>query len=145
MSTFADLINPEATAKLQKIIDDHKAREKAEWEEWMRREEEHVKKTHFKTSEDMINWVMSGGRIVNGRDEMKLSEDGKCIMHYGQHSDEYDACFWYQWTEKTIEDWKAWVYQISQPEYLDFGYLPVWERWDENGRVLNKIEINETN
>ena len=80
MTTFADLINPEATAQLQKIIDDRKAREKAEWEEWMRREEEHVKKTHFKTAEDMINWVMSGGRIVNGRDEMKLSEDGKRIM-----------------------------------------------------------------
>jgi hypothetical protein len=62
-------------------------------------------------------------------------------MHYGQHSDEYDACFWYQWTEEAIEDWKAWVYRISQPELLDFGYLPVWERWDENGRVLNKIEI----
>lgn len=139
MSTFADLINPEATAKLQKIIDDRKAREKAEWEERMRREEEHVKKTHFKTAEDMINWVMSGGRIVNGRAEMKLSDDKSCIRHYGQFSDEYDAYFYYGWENIEIDNWKEWVYEISQPEHLDFGYLPVWERWDENGRVLNKI------
>lgn len=128
MSTFADFLNPEAEAKLQKIIDDRKARERAEWEERCRREEEHIKKTHFKTAEEMIDWVLSGKRILNGEAEMKLSEDGKSIMHYGQHSDEYDGVFWWQWTSENIEEWKKWVYKISESEYLDYGYLPVWEK-----------------
>lgn len=139
MNTLADFIDDKTKERFEKIIADEKAREKVEWEERMRREEEHVKKTHFKTAEDMINWVMSGGRIVNGRAEMKLSDDKTEILHYSQHSDEYDGVFWWQWTSEPIDQWKEWVYKIAQPEHLDFGYLPVWERWDENGRVLNKI------
>lgn len=128
MSTFADLLNPEAAAKLQKMIDDRKVREQTEWEERCRREEEHVKKTHFKTAEEMIDWVLSGKRILNGRDEMKLSDDKSCIRHYGQFSGDDDAYFYYGWENIEIDKWKEWVYKISESEYLDYGYLPVWEK-----------------
>lgn len=128
MNTLADLIDIKTKEYFEKIIADEKARALAEWEEWQRREREHVERTHFKTPEEMIDWVLSGKSIYNGEAEMKLSEDKTAVMHYGQHSDEYDAVFWWQWTSEPIDQWKEWVYKIAQPDYREFGYMPVWEK-----------------
>jgi hypothetical protein len=55
---------------------------------------------------------------------MKLSDDGKSVGIDGQHGNGFDDCtFWYGWKWQPVDEW---IGQISDPELLEFGYLPCW-------------------
>lgn len=132
--TFEDLIDDKSRDKLYGII---RAREQAEHDEWLRKQEaekKFVEATHFKTAQEMIDWVMAGESMYSEYgDEMKLSDDRTKVGHYGQHGNGFDDCtFWYGWTWQPVDEWKKWVHRIDNPEYYEFGYLPCWgkmQKW----------------
>ena len=130
MATLGDFMTDQTRQHFENIIAEEKAKEKAYWEEKERKRRLWVEQTHFKTAEEMIDWVMSGKSIYSddGSDEMKLYPETNRVGHYGQHSDYDDCYFWYGWTTQPVEEWKKWVHEISTLEYLDYGYLPVWSK-----------------
>lgn len=126
--TFADLIDDKSRDKLNGIIE---ARKQAEHEEWLRQQEaqkKYVETTHFKTAQEMIDWVKSGKSIYSEYGgEMKISDDHTQVGHYDQHGNGFDDCtFWYGWAWKPIDEWIKWVHKISVPEMLEYGYVPAW-------------------
>ena len=128
MPTFETLIDEKSRTKLNSIIE---ARKEAEQEEWLKKQEEErkfVEATHFKTSDEMIAWVMSGKSIYSEYgDEMKVNDDRTHVGHYGQHGNGFDDCtFWRGWTWQSTDEWTAWVRSIDDSELLEFGYLPAW-------------------
>jgi hypothetical protein len=62
--TFEDLIDDKSRDKLNDIIE---VRKQAEHEEWLKRqaiERKYVQDTHFKTAQEMIDWVMNSSSKV---------------------------------------------------------------------------------
>lgn len=146
--TIADFIDEKSREKLNGIIEtineaEQKAKE-AEHKAWLKQQEVHkkyVEATHFKTPQEMISWVMSGKSIYNEwGDEMKVNDDHTHVGHYGQHGNGYDDCtFWYGWKWVSTDEWIAWVDRISQPDHLEYGYIPAW------GKIKKSTYLNENN
>jgi hypothetical protein len=94
---------------------------------------EHLEKYHFKTAQEMIDYVYSGKEVTEGynpifTDKIKLMDDGK-IGHLSLWLSPDDCVVeGVYWKTQSKEDFEKWVNLISQEEYLDDGYIPVWHK-----------------
>ncbi len=94
---------------------------------------EHLEKYHFKTAQDMIDYVYSGGEMNDGPnpifvDRIKLMEDGT-VGHLSLWLTSDDcAVEGVYWRTQTKEQFEAWVHIIAGEDHLEDGYLPVWHR-----------------
>ena len=93
---------------------------------------EHLKKYHFKSAQEMINYIYNGNEMFGentfmGSDIIKLMDNGE-VGHYSFWLDEYDAPLGYFWKIQPKEYFEKWVNKISQEDHLDQGYLPYWHK-----------------
>lgn len=132
MPTLEDLIGSESRAKLNDIVKPYKEAERDKRLKQYKAEQEakrrYVEATHFKTAQEMIDWVMSGNTIYSEYgDKMELDKcpDPLHVGRYGQQT--YDGLyFWEGWNWVSIDEWVHWVNRIAEPGMLEFGYLPTW-------------------
>ena len=94
---------------------------------------EHLEKYHFKTAQEMIDYVYSGKEVTEEynpifTDKIKLMEDGR-VGHLSLWLSPDDCVVeGVYWKTQSKEDFEKWVNMISQEEYLDEGYIPVWHK-----------------
>lgn len=94
---------------------------------------EHLEKYHFKSAQEMIDYIYSGKVIVEEynpifSDKIKLMDNGR-VGHLSLWLS-YDDCAveGVYWKTQTKESFEEWVNEISQEDYLDNGYLPLWHK-----------------
>lgn len=94
---------------------------------------EHLEKYHFKTAQEMIDYVYSGKEVTEEynsifTDKIKLMENGR-VGHLSLWLTPDDcAVEGVYWKTQPKEDFEKWVNSISQEEHLEDGYLPVWHK-----------------
>ena len=94
---------------------------------------EHLEKYHFKTAQEMIDYVYSGKEVTEEYnpifiDKIKLMKDGR-VGHLSLWlSDDDCVVEGVYWKTQTKESFEKWVNKISQEDYLDNGYLPLWHK-----------------
>jgi hypothetical protein len=107
-----------------------------EVQEKIKKEEEyleHLEKYHFKTAQEMIDYIYSGKEMIEEynsifTDRIKMMEDDR-IGHLSLWlSDDDCVVEGVYWKTQSKEDFEKWVNSISQEEHLEDGYLPVWHK-----------------
>lgn len=107
-----------------------------EVQEKIKKEEEylkHLEKYHFKTAQEMIDYIYSGKEMIEEynsifTDRIKMMEDGR-IGHLSLWlSDDDCVVEGVYWKTQSKEDFEKWVNLISQEDHLEGGYLPLWHK-----------------
>lgn len=94
---------------------------------------EHLEKYHFKTAQEMIDYIYSGKEMTEEynsifTDKIKMMEDGR-IGHLSLWlSDDDCVVEGVYWKTQSKEDFEKWVNLISQEDHLEDGYLPLWHK-----------------
>ena len=89
----------------------------------------------FKTSQMLIDYVLSGNKIYGDEtflptdDYMYFSEELNCIVHYSLHYSDCDIPLGMGSTYMSIEKFIEWANEIGKEEHLEDGYLPYWYRF----------------
>ena len=111
-----------------------------EFSEAVRKEKEHLehlKKYHFNSAKELIDYVYSGNILYNDecfevQDKIKLMESGN-VGHWSLWLSDDDCCVLGTfWKTSSKEDFEKWINScFDNPEHLDHGYMPYWERYIE--------------
>lgn len=98
---------------------------------------EHLAKYHFKSAQELIDYIYSGGEMVSedcciceGR--IKLMEDGT-IGHWSLWlSDDDCVVLGYFWRTQPKESFENWINScFSDERFLDNGYFPAWHKTNQ--------------
>lgn len=128
-------MSKESEDNLKKWIQEEENKKQRLIQESLDRKKKHKLRYGFKSAQELINWVLSGKRIVNEQDtreNISLVDDKIRIVT--EHYNDIDMPIGYIAEYKTIEEFKNWIFkvesQLSQQFYLECP----WEKeWDEGG------------
>lgn len=118
-------------AALEAMKNEMEAQRKAEelyWhEEMVKRHNELMQKRGFRTPEEMIDYLMNGGRITDREGQYFRFENGMVEVIY----EIYDECAGPQGfgrKYKTLDEFKDFVYNtlVKRREYNGDKWLPTW-------------------
>ena len=126
----------ESQMRPEDVIKKHE-KERIEKEIQEKKHLEHLKKYHFRSKKEVLDYIYSGHEMIEGEsgggfhpDRIKLMDDGS-IGHWSLWlSDDDCVVLGYFWRSRTKEKFEAWLDKIfdSNNNYLDHGYFPLWHK-----------------
>lgn len=96
---------------------------------------EHLKKYHFHSAKELIDYVYAGNILYSEdcfqvQDKIKLMENGT-VGHWSLWLSDDDCCvlgtFWRTQSKEDFEKWINSCFEAS--DFLDNGYMPAWHRY----------------
>lgn len=118
----------------EEALIEKKAKEFAEKVRKEKEHLEHLKKYHFKSAKELIDYVYSGNILIDEdtficQDKIKLMENGT-IGHWSLWLSNDDCCVLGTfWRTQSKEDFEKWINScFEKTDFLDNGYMRVWHR-----------------
>ena len=118
----------------EKALIEKKAKEFAEKVRKEKEHLEHLKKFHFHSAKELIDYVYSGNILIHEdtficQDKIKLMENGP-IGHWSLWLSDDDCCVLGTfWRTQSKEDFEKWINScFEKTDFLDNGYMPGWHR-----------------
>jgi hypothetical protein len=112
-----------------------KEKERKNQEKIQKRIQKKIQKGFFKTSDDLISYVLDKGKIIyndnflGSPDYMYRSPKNKnIVIHYCLQYNDVDCPIGLGETHKTIDEFIEWAKSIGEEDRKEDGFLPCWHK-----------------
>lgn len=127
-------MSKESEDNLKKWIQEEEKEKQRLIQKSLDRKKKHNLKYGFKSAQELINWVLSGKRIVNEQDTREnISLVNDKIRIVTEHYNDVDMPIGYIAEYKTIEEFKEWIFKVESQSQQFYLECPWEKEWSEGG------------